>query len=96
MVLVIDKSGSMGGQKIELAKDAAKGAVELLGPRDQIGVIAFDGSSNWVSELHAASDKDYVIDRIATIEASGGTSIYPGDVRCLRGIACRPRPNSST
>ncbi len=78
MVLVIDKSGSMGGQKIELAKDAAKGAVELLGPRDQIGVIAFDGSSNWVSELHGASDKNYVIDRIATIEASGGTSIYPG------------------
>ncbi|MCA9068773.1 MAG: VWA domain-containing protein [Planctomycetaceae bacterium] len=77
MVLVVDKSGSMGGQKIELAKDAAKGAVELLGPRDQIGVIAFDGSSNWVSELHAASDKNYVIDRIATIEASGGTSIYP-------------------
>lgn len=77
MVLVIDKSGSMGGQKIELAKDAAKGTVELLGPRDQIGVIAFDGSSNWVSELHAASDKNYVIDRIATIEASGGTSIYP-------------------
>ena len=34
MVLVIDKSGSMGGQKIELAKDAAKAAVELLGPRD--------------------------------------------------------------
>ena len=77
MVLVIDKSGSMGGQKIELAKDAAKAAVELLGPRDQIGVIAFDGSSNWVSELHAGSDKGYVLDRIATIEASGGTSIYP-------------------
>ncbi len=77
MILVVDKSGSMGGQKIELAKDAAKGAVELLGPRDQIGVIAFDGSSNWVSELHGASDKGYVIDRIATIEASGGTSIYP-------------------
>ena len=77
MVLVVDKSGSMGGQKIELAKDAAKGAVELLGPRDQIGVIAFDGSSNWVSEVHSASDKDFVIDRIATIEASGGTSIYP-------------------
>ena len=29
MVLVIDKSGSMGGQNIELAKDAAKAAVEL-------------------------------------------------------------------
>ena len=34
MVLVIDKSGSMGGEKIELAKEAAKSAAELLGPRD--------------------------------------------------------------
>lgn len=77
MVLVIDKSGSMGGQKIELAKDAAKGAAELLGSRDQLGVVAFDGSSYWVSELHSAADKGYIIDRISTIEASGGTSIYP-------------------
>ncbi|GAB5404873.1 MAG: VWA domain-containing protein [Aureliella sp.] len=78
MVLVIDKSGSMGGEKMELAKDAAKGAAELLGPRDQLGVIAFDGQAYWVSELHSASDKGYIIDRISTIEASGGTSIYPG------------------
>ena len=78
MVLVIDKSGSMGGDKIEMAKDAAKGAAELLGPKDQLGVIAFDGQSYWVSELHSAADKGYIIDRISTIEASGGTSIYPG------------------
>ncbi|MEQ1903331.1 MAG: VWA domain-containing protein [Pirellulaceae bacterium] len=78
MVLVIDKSGSMGGEKIELAKDAAKGAAELLGPRDQLGVIAFDGASYWVSEMHSAADRGFIIDRISTIEASGGTSIYPG------------------
>jgi hypothetical protein len=75
---VIDKSGSMGGEKIELAKDAAKGAAELLGPKDQLGVIAFDGESYWISDLHSASDKGYIIDRISTIEASGGTNIYPG------------------
>ena len=78
MVLVIDKSGSMGGDKMEMAKDAAKGAAELLGPKDQLGVIAFDGQSYWVSELHSAADKGDIIDRISTIEASGGTSIYPG------------------
>ena len=77
MVLVIDKSGSMGGQKVELAKDAAKAAVELLGPRDSVGVIAFDGSSYWVSELRSAGDKGRILDQISTIEASGGTNMYP-------------------
>jgi Ca-activated chloride channel family protein len=77
MVLVIDKSGSMGGQKIELAKDAAKAAVELLGPNDKIGVIAFEGETYWVSEIHPATDKGYVLDRIASIEAGGGTNMAP-------------------
>ncbi len=86
MVLVIDKSGSMGGAKMEMAKDAAKGAAELLGPKDQLGVIAFDGQSYWVSELHSAADKGYIIDRISTIEASGGTSIYPGLSDAYEGL----------
>lgn len=77
MVLVIDKSGSMGGDKIELAKDAAKGAVELLGKEDKIGVVAFEGETFWVSEIHPCSDKAFVIDRISTIEAGGGTDMYP-------------------
>jgi hypothetical protein len=67
----------MGGQKIELAKDAAQAAVELLGPKDAIGVIAFDGDSYTVSELRPTSDRGAISDAISTIEASGGTNMYP-------------------
>ncbi|MEO6808389.1 MAG: VWA domain-containing protein, partial [Isosphaeraceae bacterium] len=77
MMLVIDKSGSMGGEKIELAKEAAKSAVELLGASDKIGVIAFEGEPYWVSELHPCSDKGFVLDRVASIEAGGGTNMHP-------------------
>jgi Ca-activated chloride channel homolog len=77
MVLVIDKSGSMGGEKIELAKKAAAGAVELLGPKDKIGVIAFEGETFWVSDVQPASNKNTVIDKIASIEAGGGTVMAP-------------------
>ena len=77
MVLVIDKSGSMGGIKIELAKEAARGAVELLGRRDKIGVVAFDGSPFWIAEMHFASDKLYLSDQIGSITANGGTNLYP-------------------
>ena len=77
MVLVIDKSGSMGGIKIELAKEAARATVELLGPRDKIGVIAFDGSPFWITEMHDASDKAFISNQVGSIQASGGTNLYP-------------------
>jgi uncharacterized membrane protein len=75
MILVIDKSGSMGGQKIEVAKDAAKAAVELLGPKDKVGVIAFDGDLFWIADVQSAANKSQIIDKISTIEAGGGTSM---------------------
>lgn len=77
MVLVIDKSGSMGGIKIELAKEASRAAVQLLGRRDRIGVVAFDGSPFWISEMHDASDKQYLSDQIGSLTAGGGTNLYP-------------------
>lgn len=86
MMLVIDKSGSMGGQKIELAKDAAQAAVELLGPKDALGVIAFDGDSYTVSELRSTSDRGAISDAIATIEASGGTNMYPAMIDALDAL----------
>jgi Ca-activated chloride channel family protein len=86
MVLVIDKSSSMGGQKLELAKDAARGTVELLGDKDQIGVIAFDGMPYWVSEMTSASQKSVVIDRISAIELGGGTTLYPAMEEAFRAL----------
>ena len=42
VALVIDRSGSMGGGKLELAKLAARQAVDLLGPRDHVALVAYD------------------------------------------------------
>ncbi len=86
MVLVIDKSGSMGGDKIELAKEAAKSAIELLGANDKVGVIAFEGDVFWVSEVHPCSDKGFVLDRVSTIEAGGGTDMYPAMVEAFEAL----------
>ncbi|MDR1271246.1 MAG: VWA domain-containing protein [Planctomycetaceae bacterium] len=76
--LVIDRSGSMGGQKMELAKDAAKAAVELLAPRDFVTVIAFDHESYVVCAMQSAVSTGTINSAISTIEAAGGTNIYSG------------------
>ena len=92
MMLVIDKSGSMGGEKIEMAKDAARAAVELLGANDKVGVLAFEGENFWVSELHPCTDKGFVLDRIAALEAGGGTVMAPAmeeGFEVLRGAVAK-------
>ena len=77
MVLVIDKSGSMGGEPIEMAKTAARSAAELLGRSDKLAVLAFDGETFVISEMQSARNKGKISDEIARIDAGGGTSMYP-------------------
>lgn len=81
LILVIDKSSSMaragGTGKIELAKEAAIRATQMLSPSDQIGVVAFDGSPWWVVEPTYVDDVSAVQEQIGSIRADGGTDIYP-------------------
>jgi uncharacterized membrane protein len=89
MMLVIDKSGSMSGEKIELAKEAALAAVELLTDRDYVGVLAFDGDTYTIADLQSAANKLGITSSIERIEAGGGTAMYEPMVRAhemLQGI----------
>lgn len=76
MVLAIDKSGSMSGTKIELAKDAAKATVELLGSQDKVGIVAFDSRAHSLVKLQSVRNRAHILSDIARLTASGGTSIY--------------------
>ncbi|MEO8205307.1 MAG: VWA domain-containing protein, partial [Chthoniobacterales bacterium] len=78
LAIVIDRSGSMSGEKMEMAKEAAKAAVELLSPKDYVTVVAFDNEVYSISDLQPAQDKAGIQQLISTIEASGGTNISPG------------------
>ncbi|MEL7498167.1 MAG: VWA domain-containing protein [Planctomycetota bacterium] len=80
MVLVIDKSGSMSGLPMALARQASKAAVELLGPTDSIGVVGFDDQPLLVSEMRSATQSDATCSDIDTVDAGGGTNMYPAMV----------------
>ncbi len=77
IMLVIDKSGSMQGVKIQLAKRAAIATAEAINPRDQIGVIGFDGESRVILELTSAADRPTITNHISALDAGGGTFLYP-------------------
>lgn len=82
IILAIDRSGSMaapsaGYVKLDLAKEAAASVVEFLTDKDQLGVIAFDVEAQEIVRLEKVKSKVEIEDKIATIQAGGGTNIYP-------------------
>jgi Ca-activated chloride channel homolog len=81
MALVIDKSGSMEGQPIALARASAKAAAELLGAQDQIAVVGFDSETKVILPMTSAADRGTVLNSIESLQADGGTDAYPGMVK---------------
>ena len=79
LALVIDKSGSMAGTKMEMAKEAAIRSLKVLGPLDQATVLAFDAVPQWVAAPTALSDegRQQLEHAIGGVYAGGGTEIYP-------------------
>lgn len=76
MVLVLDRSGSMSGLPIEMAKAAAKATADTLASDDLIEVIAFDSSPTRVVRMTAAKHRARIQTDIARIQAGGGTEIF--------------------
>ena len=76
--LVIDKSGSMSGAKMDLTKEAARATAETLPPSDQIAVVVFDSVASPVVRLQRAANRQRILGDISRIQASGGTNILAG------------------
>ncbi len=77
LVIVLDKSYSMVGPKLQLSKEAAKAALDLLEPTHRFGLITFDDTPHSTVPLQLATDKPRISDFINRIIASAQTNIYP-------------------
>ena len=75
--LVIDSSGSMAGENMALCKAAAMEAVKALQPSDYIGVIHFDSQPHEIVPMQKVAGRTHILPRIASIQAGGGTDVYP-------------------
>lgn len=78
LALVIDRSGSMSGQKIEICKSAAIATTELLSNKDYIGIYAFDSQVHTVVPMTKVSSTSAIANQISLLGSGGGTNIYPG------------------
>lgn len=77
LALVIDKSGSMQGVKMELAKEAASATAEMLGPEDYIEVIGFDSQPTRIVRMQSARNRLRILRDIGRLAPRGGTALFP-------------------
>lgn len=77
VILIVDKSSSMEGRKMELARIAAIGVADNVRPVDFIGVLIFDNSFQWAVPIRKAEDRTLIKRLIAGITPDGGTQIAP-------------------
>jgi Mg-chelatase subunit ChlD len=72
LVIVIDRSGTMQGDKLEAAKKATKMAIDALDPTDDVAVVAFDSTAEiYLRPQFASTVRMHYIDRL---QAGGGTN----------------------
>lgn len=78
LVLVIDHSGSMSGDKLDLALEGAAQAFGALNDQDQIGVVQFDEGADWAIKLQKRPPADVFLRGLQSISEGGGTNLRPG------------------
>ena len=78
IALVLDRSGSMAGEKLEKAKEAAHFAVSMLKPRDIISLIIFDEEVQVLVGATRVSDATRIDRAIDSIEEGGSTALFAG------------------
>jgi Ca-activated chloride channel family protein len=78
VALVLDRSGSMSGDKIRRAREAAIEALNRLDARDLISVVAYNHTVETIVTSEPADRTDAIASRISRIEASGNTALFGG------------------
>ena len=76
IAVVIDRSGSMHGDKLDDAKDAAKMVLDVLGESNELALYSFANRVERIIPMGPVNDVDRITKEIDRIRASGGTSLY--------------------
>jgi Ca-activated chloride channel homolog len=89
VALVVDRSGSMDGEKIEYARRAAEGLVARLGTHDRVTLIQYDDRAQVLVPLTKldAAGRIRLRRMIQTLQPGGGTNLHAGLVLGRKQLA---------
>lgn len=78
LALVIDRSGSMSGEKLSYARKAARFLANELTARDRLAIVTFDDEVNVLVPSQPVQDPKLFIKKINTIHSGSSTALFDG------------------
>jgi Ca-activated chloride channel family protein len=81
MSLVLDRSGSMGGERLHAARAAAARAVDRLHPDDLVSAIVFDDGVQVLAPLARRAEQPQLVQELLAVETGGSTNLSGGWLR---------------
>lgn len=89
LALVLDRSGSMAGAKLALARDAATMLVRQLDERDRVCVVTYDDEVSLIAPSRAATPaaKAELARLIGAVQSGGSTNLGGGWLEGCREVA---------
>ncbi|CAM9436551.1 unnamed protein product, partial [Ectocarpus fasciculatus] len=100
LVMILDKSGSMGGEKERLLRNAVEFVVGELDERDRLCTVAFDNRAHFEHGFlgmgPAGHERALSHARGPGLRASGGTDIYDGLQKGVAALNARKASNAVT
>lgn len=78
LCLVIDRSTSMKGSRIEMVRENIIQFIEKLRPTDLVSIITFNDRADLLLTPTKVADTNLISEKLATINCSGSTEIYTG------------------
>ncbi len=76
LALVLDRSGSMAGDKIDKAREGVLQALRRLGGRDRFGVVIYDHEVETLVPSRSAEYTEWLEARIRGIQPRGNTALF--------------------
>lgn len=91
LALVLDRSGSMQGDKLRFVQQAACHVLDMLDERDRVAVVAYDDQINLIArgEPVTAQAREELKRRISELRPGGWTDLSGGWLEGCREVAAR-------
>lgn len=87
LALVLDRSASMGGDKLEKAKEAALMVTDRLQPDDIISLVTYDSVVEILVPAQRATARDAIREQISALTPRGSTALFAGVSHGLEELA---------